>query len=138
MELHKNTQNMEESPMEKRQREFLRQLPAITEELIEKGRCVLSEKHSKSWEMQVCSSLSQSIYQGEEFRCSLALMEALNGGCTLEEAESLFLSQSHSGGFHSIIKFFTSIFCDRGREFFAYLSKADMERNEAYFITERE
>lgn len=91
----------------------------LVKEWVEKGRAILDEKYWDKWEECVPIRLDD-LYHGMELGACLEIVDALNKGCTLEEAKDIIYAQNHSGMSYSLVRAMVKAFCDRGAKFSDY------------------
>lgn len=94
--------------------EYERKLPELMDEWITKGREILTEEHWEDWEKCVLNQSNQ-LYENLPKQC-LEIVEALNAGCSLEEAKALLEQQEHSGASLVLVLEMIKQFSHRGRE----------------------
>lgn len=104
----------------KAEEEHKAQIPALSQEWMEKGHCVLDKKYWAEWDKIVPIRLGD-LYHGMELDACLNIIKPLNEGCTLEEAKGIIESQNHSGMSFSLACALVEAFCDRGKEFVAFV-----------------
>lgn len=94
--------------------EYERKLPELMNEWITMGREILAEEHWDDWEKYVLNQSNQ-LYENLPKQC-LEVVEALNAGCSLEEAKAVLEQQGHSGASLVLVLDMIKQFSHRGRE----------------------
>ena len=105
---------------EEEKRKHEEAIPELTNEWIERGKAILSEKYHEAWEKCVPIRLGD-LYRGMELGATLDIVEELNTGCKLETAKTIIEGQGHSGMSFSLVCSMVKSFCDRGGEFVNYV-----------------
>ena len=98
-------------------------IPQLTEEWVAKGHEVLDSKYWEQWDKIVPIRLGD-LYEGMELGNTLEIVEHLNSGGSLEDADRIMRDeQDHSGMSASLVIAMVSEFCDRGKEFEKYMRR---------------
>mgnify|MGYP000946549141 CR=1 FL=1 len=105
----------------RKEEEFKKFIPELTEILIEKGKKILTKDKWGYWAEIVPIRLND-LYQGMELGCCLDIVKILNLGGSFKRAKEKLNSQSHSGMSYSLVKAMVKEFCERGEEFVKYIS----------------
>ena len=105
----------------RKEEEHKARIPELTKEWVEKGHKILDEKYWTSWDECVPIRL-EDLYHGMELKACLDIVEPLNKGCSLEEVREIIESQNHSGMSFGLVRLMVRVFCDRGEEFYDYVS----------------
>jgi hypothetical protein len=103
----------------KAEEDWKEQLPENEKRWIEKGIKILSPDKHDIWRKMV-PIRARDLYHGMELDASLAIVEVLNNGCSLDEAKHIIDEQGHSGmSFHLVLCMVRDL-CARGGEFMSY------------------
>lgn len=97
-------------------------IPVLTEEYIEKGKNILDEKYIDLW-IKIVPVRLNDLYRGLELGCTLDIVKELNSGCDIEFARSIIEKQDHSGMSFGLVRSMVKSFCDRGDEFYSYVTR---------------
>lgn len=106
---------------QEKKRKHEESIPQLTKEWIEKGSVILDEKYREEWNKCVPIRL-QDMYEGMELKACLNIIVELNNGCTMADAKKIIEGQGHSGMSFGLVRSLVKSFCDRGNEFFNYVS----------------
>ena len=88
----------------------------MREKLPKMGREILDEKYWTDWDLMVEKRVD-GIYNGRDLEDCLEIVDALNKGKSVEEANAILNAQDHSGASYGMVIFEVAGFCDRGLEF---------------------
>lgn len=96
---------------------------------VERGNELIYEERQDDWRKCV-EVRANDLYNGEDLEAALAIMEALDKGATIEEANELFKKQDHSGASAAMTRNIILHFSKQGPKFYretaAYInSEAD-------------
>ncbi|GAA4880063.1 hypothetical protein GCM10023310_70310 [Paenibacillus vulneris] len=105
---------------ERREREFIENIPSLSEEWKIKGREVLTEDKWELWDRIVPIRLND-LYHGMELGCCLDIVKILNDGGSLDEAKKTIEGQNHSGMSFGLVCSMVREFSDRGNEFIGFV-----------------
>lgn len=107
-----------------RRRKLEEEMPKLIEHYQKRGKEVLDEKYIEEWNRIVPFRLDD-LYEGMELKSSLEIIEMLNSGCTLKEAEDKMYQQGHSGMSYRLTLALIDSFCDRGKDLKEYCCKEE-------------
>ena len=96
------------------QSEYQKKLPDLKKEWITRGHNILAQEKWDDWDKCVTSQSSQ-LYENIPEQC-LDIVDALNKGCTLEDAKAGLEQQGHSGGSLGLVLEMIKQFSHRGAE----------------------
>ena len=88
---------------------------------ISDGHKILDEKYWNDWDRCVPIRVND-IYGGMELGCCLDIIEELNNNCTMDFAKMIIENQGHSGMSYNLVRAMVKAFCNRGEEFYYFVS----------------
>ena len=103
---------------------------------IEKGEAYIYPERMEKWK-ECVEVRAGDLYHGMDLDATLAIMEKLENGATIEEAKELFESQGHSGSSAGIVRNMLFTFAKRGPEFYESTARRDLTDEEKKQIEDK-
>lgn len=111
---------MEES--QKQNQDYINNIPELSQYWMGKGKKILDKSKWKLWDEAVAFSLN-NLYQGNDLKQCLDIVELLNNSEPLEKAKELVYNQCHSGISFRLVCSMVKEFSPRGHELVSFIGK---------------
>lgn len=106
---------------QKEQNKYKEKIPELALMWKEKGRKILTKDKWELWDEIVLIRLND-LFQGNELKHCLEIIEILNKNGTIEEAKRKIYTQKHDRGGYNLVCAMVRKLCSKGEEFFNYIN----------------